>query len=418
MAQIKISQLTPKGAPLSDTDLLAIAEQGIGTYNSKSVTGLEIAQRAQQGMQAELVSGTNIKTINGASVLGSGDIVTLQPSQTPVNFQNDEATFLVKCDDGLYRNANPSEWWHLMMQSGLLSTTPNIVNHNFDMISIRTSGNWLNVYGQGMPYTRIINSSGIQTFGEPLRMINFGSCFVRLKGNGTSDFVEVDNVYMCGWGSEMLQYYDQYTIYAPNLIAITNIQFDSFLTQVNAPNLKYIGYINAGSSNTVFDFPSVEYINFLELNLQIASLNLSSLKMVNQLSVYSQQSTVFGFGNLQVVDYMQLYNNQFNTLLLPSLKYVNSLNISYNSQLTTVDFPNLSVINETYVSLSNNAFSQQTVDNILVMLANMDGQSAQYPYYFENAFIQLDGGTNQPPSAVGLNAISILTSRGCSVSTN
>lgn len=417
MAQIKISQLTPKGAPLSDTDLLAIAEQGIGTYNSKSVTGLEIAQRAQQGMQAELVSGTNIKTINGASVLGSGDIVTLQPSQTPVNFQNDEATFLVKCDDGLYRNANPSEWWHLMMQSGLLSTTPNIVNHNFDMISIRTSG-WSNVNGQGMPYTRIINSSGIQTFGEPLRMINFGSCFVRLKGNGTSDFVEVDNVYMCGWGSEMLQYYDQYTIYAPNLIAITNIQFDSFLTQVNAPNLKYIGYINAGSSNTVFDFPSVEYINFLELNSQTASLNLSSLKMVNQLSVYSQQSTVFGFGNLQVVDNMQFYNNQFNTLLLPSLKYVNSLNISYNSQLTTVDFPNLSVINETYVSLSNNAFSQQTVDNILVMLANMDGQSAQYPYYFENAFIQLDGGTNQPPSAVGLNAISILTSRGCSVSTN
>jgi len=418
MAQIKISQLTPKGAPLSDTDLLAIAEQGIGTYNSKSVTGLEIAQRAQQGMQAELVSGTNIKTINGASVLGSGDIVTLQPSQTPVNFQNDEATFLVKCDDGLYRNANPSEWWHLMMQSGLLSTTPNIVNHNFDMISIRTSGNWLNVYGQGMPYTRIINSSGIQTFGEPLRMINFGSCFVRLKGNVTSDFVEVDNVYMCGWGSEMLQYYDQYTIYAPNLIAITNIQFDSFLTQVNAPNLKYIGNINVGSSNNVFDFPSVEYINSLELNSQIASLNLSSLKMVNQLSVYSQQSTVFGFGNLQAVDNMNFYNNQFNTLLLPSLKYVNSLNISYNSQLTTVDFPNLSVINETYVSLSNNAFSQQTVDNILVMLANMDGQSAQYPYYFENAFIQLDGGTNQPPSAVGLNAISILTSRGCSVSTN
>jgi hypothetical protein len=70
------------------------------------------------------------------------------------------------------------------------------------------------------------------------------------------------------------------------------------------------------------------------------------------------------------------------------------------------------------VELSNNAFSQQTVDDILVMLANMDGQSAQYPYYFENAVIQLNGGTNQPPSAVGLNAISILTSRGCSVSTN
>jgi hypothetical protein len=356
------------------------------------------------------LSQSDLSSIKG--IIGAPEI-----SQTPLDWQDDKAKFLVKCDDGLYRNADPSEWWHLMMQSGLLSTTPNIVNHNFDMISIRTNG-WSNVNGQGMPYTRIINSSGIQTFGEPLRMINFGSCFVRLKGNGTSDFVEVDNVYMCGWGSEMLQYYDHYTIYAPNLIAISNIQFDSFLTQVNAPNLKYIGNINVGSSNTVFDFPSVEYINFLELNSQTASLNLSSLKMVNQLSVYSQQSTVFGFGNLQVVDYMQFYNNQFNTLLLPSLKYVNSLSIYNNSQLTTVDFPNLSVINETYVELSNNAFSQQTVDDILVMLANMDGQSAQYPYYFENAVIQLNGGTNQPPSAVGLNAISILTSRGCSVITN
>jgi hypothetical protein len=356
------------------------------------------------------LSQSDLSSIKG--IIGAPEI-----SQTPLDWQDDKAKFLVKCDDGLYRNADPSEWWHLMMQSGLLSTTPNIVNHNFDMISIRTNG-WSNVNGQGMPYTRIINSSGIQIFGEPLRMMNFGSCFVRLKGNGTSNFVEVDNVYMCGWGSEMLQYYDQYTINAPNLIAISYIQFDSFLTQVNAPNLKYIGYINVGSSNNVFDFPSVEYINNLELNSQTASLNLSSLKMVNQLSVYSQQSTVFGFGNLQVVDNMNFYNNQFNTLLLPSLKYVNSLSIYNNSQLTTVDFPNLSVINETYVELSNNAFSQQTVDDILVMLANMDGQSAQYPYYFENAVIQLNGGTNQPPSAVGLNAISILTSRGCSVSTN
>lgn len=74
MAQIKISQLTPKNAPLMDTDLLAIAELQVGTYESKKITGLEIAQRAQQGMQAELVSGTNIKTIEGQTLLGSGNI--------------------------------------------------------------------------------------------------------------------------------------------------------------------------------------------------------------------------------------------------------------------------------------------------------------------------------------------------------
>lgn len=90
MAQIKISQLTPKGAPLADTDLLAIAEQGIGTHVSKSVTGLNIVQRAQQGMQTELVSGTNIKTVNGGSILGSGNIDTTNPTQqyVPLNYGN------------------------------------------------------------------------------------------------------------------------------------------------------------------------------------------------------------------------------------------------------------------------------------------------------------------------------------------
>ena len=44
MGQIKISQLTPKDAPLSDTDLFVIAEETSDGYISKSVTGLEVMQ--------------------------------------------------------------------------------------------------------------------------------------------------------------------------------------------------------------------------------------------------------------------------------------------------------------------------------------------------------------------------------------
>lgn len=95
MPTVKISQLTPKGAPLADTDLLAIAEQGVGTYDSKSITGLNIVDRAQQGMQPELISGTNIKTINGSSILGSGDLTVNSVNPTdffvPFNYNGQPA---------------------------------------------------------------------------------------------------------------------------------------------------------------------------------------------------------------------------------------------------------------------------------------------------------------------------------------
>ena len=74
MGQIKISQLTPKDAPLSDTDLFVIAQATSDDYESKSITGAEIIESAQAGLQRTLVSGENIKTVNSTSLLGSGNI--------------------------------------------------------------------------------------------------------------------------------------------------------------------------------------------------------------------------------------------------------------------------------------------------------------------------------------------------------
>jgi hypothetical protein len=72
MADKKISQLTAKSADIAATDLLEIAESnGAGGYVTKSVTGANILASKQD----TLVSGTNIKTINGSSVLGSGNLV-------------------------------------------------------------------------------------------------------------------------------------------------------------------------------------------------------------------------------------------------------------------------------------------------------------------------------------------------------
>ncbi len=72
MANKKISQLTAKGTALAATDLLEISESdGAGGYVTKSVTGANILASKQD----TLVSGTNIKTINGnLSVSGNATL--------------------------------------------------------------------------------------------------------------------------------------------------------------------------------------------------------------------------------------------------------------------------------------------------------------------------------------------------------
>lgn len=70
----RISQLPPKGANLADNDLLMISQETTDAYESKSITGAEIIASAQEGLQPTLVSGTNIKTVNDTSLLGSGNI--------------------------------------------------------------------------------------------------------------------------------------------------------------------------------------------------------------------------------------------------------------------------------------------------------------------------------------------------------
>ena len=92
MANKKISQLTAKGSPIAATDLVEISESdGAGGYVSKSVSGLQptlvsgtniasinlasILGGGNLSLQTPLVSGTSIKTINSNSILGSGDLV-------------------------------------------------------------------------------------------------------------------------------------------------------------------------------------------------------------------------------------------------------------------------------------------------------------------------------------------------------
>jgi hypothetical protein len=92
MANKKISQLTAKGSALAATDLVEIAEDaGGGTYVTKSVTGANI----KSGLQATLVSGTNIKTINSTTLLGSGDLAVQPTLVSGTNIKTVNSTTLL-----------------------------------------------------------------------------------------------------------------------------------------------------------------------------------------------------------------------------------------------------------------------------------------------------------------------------------
>lgn len=86
------------------------------------------------------------------------------------------------------------------------------------------------------------------------------------------------------------------------------------------------------------------------------------------------------------------------------------LAIGNNSSLTTVDISSLvNIPNNAYFGWFGCAFSQTTVDNILVQMVATNAT---------NGFIDLSQGTSAAPSATGLAAKATLEGRGWSVTTN
>jgi hypothetical protein len=96
MANKKISQLTAKGTALDATDLVEISESdGAGGYVTKSVTGSNILDSKQD----TLVSGTNLKTVNGTDLLASGDLVVQPTLSSGVNIKTINGTTILGSGD-------------------------------------------------------------------------------------------------------------------------------------------------------------------------------------------------------------------------------------------------------------------------------------------------------------------------------
>jgi hypothetical protein len=121
------------------------------------------------------------------------------------------------------------------------------------------------------------------------------------------------------------------------------------------------------------------------------------------------------------VSYLEINAENISSLVTVNLPELTSIvtnyggvpvNISFQgcSSLTTLNIPSLNYVSDSiFMNYQGNAFSEATVDNLLVLLAattSVDG------------YLILSQGTNAAPSSTGLAAKATLEGRGWSVSTN
>ena len=190
MGQIKISDLTPKDAPLSDTDLFVIAQETSDDYESRSITGAEIIESAQEGLQPTLVSGTNIKTINSTSLLGSGDIaIQTNPKLlafsgkigTPTTSTNITVCHSVLIPANTFTNNNILQVvFRMFRQSGILGQMYGRVY--FNTANTLTGATWFNT-------NFTMNSGATNTLGLVERNFSYdGTNLTSFSNSAFSDY--------------------------------------------------------------------------------------------------------------------------------------------------------------------------------------------------------------------------------------
>ena len=190
MADQKITQLTALASAAS-TDVLPIVD--VANTETKKITKADLLN----GLQAELVSGTNIKTINSTSLLGSGDIaISANPAGTDGQIQfNSSSAF--GADSNLF-------WDNTNKRLGVGTSTPSSkitaqTTSAADGIVLQDASNQLALIGKwfdssgffdlnqsGTPYTRIQASQSY--INTPLTIGTATAISARLavKGSGST----------------------------------------------------------------------------------------------------------------------------------------------------------------------------------------------------------------------------------------
>ena len=255
-----------------------------------------------------------------------------------------------------------------------------------------------------------------------------------------------------------------------------NISFPT-LTLLSLPEALIIDGINPFTRSTatadVYNFPKAKAIRNISLDSggRMTKLNFPAVEEIHNFLINNTSNTLTEFSCplLQKIENIvfnlrsTLITNLGNTLgtnVFPSLKYLGTFTFTNltGDILPTISFPNLEVMPASVsirgrgiqnftlgtigvtkqtaqlhstnfnqcvfaafggVDLSNNALTQQSVDDLLALLVSLDGTNGTLFLTGVAAnIINLTGGTNSAPSAAGIVNANILRSRGFTVNHN
>lgn len=174
MAGKKIGELTPLGRNLISTDELELSL--VGSTGSRKITGAQLTN----GLQPTLFSGTNIKTINGNDVLGSGDL-TITSAPSFLEYDNTNKTLW---NNGLNDNATTTSFGQYALQSNFNTGHGNSAFGCFSLqantfgtqntslgnnsLSSNTSGSSNTAIGSGSLYSNITNNQSTSVGADAL----------------------------------------------------------------------------------------------------------------------------------------------------------------------------------------------------------------------------------------------------------
>lgn len=171
------------------------------------------------------------------------------------------------------------------------------------------------------------------------------------------------------------------------------VTFSPNLTTINLPKLKTIKEIdNGGLPNiTSINAPNLtSYTNFIIRNLITPTFSLGSVKTVGYLLMDSNETETFDFRNVT---------------------NIHNISITQNSNLTTINFDGLKEVKDTIEIKDNPVLTDEFIEYMLELLANLDGTNGTTVY--QNKIVTIDN-PESVTSTMQTN-IDILTNRGCTI---
>lgn len=335
----------------------------------------------------------------------------------------------------------------------VLMTSANVNTIYGGSAALKEQNKWYTIedIGQSLQSSLIIKANG--TVGGPLSIpyattINIGAEPI----NGTQTFYvkSVGSIQLGNYGipftstflelplvTETINFTVQYSnflksISCPLMTSGDYLSFTSLLVleTLNFPKLKNI----TGQGISFGELPNLINLNFPLLEdsifivagssiLQSSGILQSTFPSLRTFGIQYQgvASNVFKV-DLPLVTVFKSLSGPIASLYLPNVIEVKGgyLQNSYNTYFTKFILGTVGVTKSWYstttIYFNNNALDQASVDNILKVLASLDGTNGTT--INSNGNLQLQGGTNAVPSSLGIAAKNILLARGWAISTN